>query len=118
MVVGLGVRPSIHFCQILKSSDEIRSGNGVLALGTKEFRNFVLVHSGVEICGPIASSTWCGGDVNVSLGHGVTGAVVVSIEIDVVLVIVIMVIFWGQIDIVSSSCSRGHCCCVEALILL
>jgi hypothetical protein len=115
VVVGLGIRPSIRFCQILKSSDEIRSGNGVLALGTKEFRNLVLLHSEVEICGPIACA-WCGR--NISLGRGVAGAVVLSIEIDVVLVIVIMVIFWGQIDIVCSSCSRGHCCCVEALILL
>ncbi len=33
MVVGLGVRPSVCFSQILQSSDVIRSGNGVLALG-------------------------------------------------------------------------------------
>jgi hypothetical protein len=118
VVVGLGVRPSIRFGQILKSSDEIRCGNGVLALGPKEFWNFVLLHSEVEICGPVGSSTWCGGDVNISLGRGVSRGVVVGIEIDVVLDIVIMVVLWGQIDIVGSSCSRGHCCCVEALILL
>ncbi len=56
MVVGLGVRPSVCFGQILKSSDEIRSRNGVLAFGTKEFRNFVLLHPEVEICGPVGAA--------------------------------------------------------------
>ena len=49
MVIGLGIRPSVCLGQILKSSDEIRCGNGVLALGTKEFRNLVLLHSEVEV---------------------------------------------------------------------
>ncbi len=72
MVVGLGVRPSFCFGQVLKSSDEIRSGNGVLAFGTKEFRNLVLLHPEVEIGGPIGScSSQCSG--NVSLASGVTG---------------------------------------------
>ncbi len=81
MVVSLGIHPSVCLGQILKLSDEIRCGNGVLALGTKEFRNFVLFHSEVKIRGPVAS-TWCGR--NVSLGRSVAGAVVVSIEIDIV----------------------------------
>ncbi len=105
MVVSLGIRPSVHFGQILKSLDEIRSGNGVLAFGTKEFRNFVLLHSEIEVHGPVASP-WCGG--NISLGHGVAGAIVVSIEIDVVVTegVVVVVIFWGQVDIVTSSSSH------------
>jgi hypothetical protein len=105
VVVSLGIRPSVRFGQILKSSDEIRSGNGVLAFGTKEFRNFVLLHLEVEVRGPVAS-TWCGG--NISLGRGVAGAVVVSIEIDVVItdVVIVVVVFWGQVDIVTSSSSH------------
>ncbi len=117
MVVGLGICPLVRFRQILKSSDEICSGNGVLALGTKEFRNFVLLHSEVEISRPIASSTWCGGNGgNISLGRGVASAVAIGVEVDVAIIEVI--ILWGQIDIVGSSCSRGHCCCVKALNLL
>ncbi len=106
MVVGLGIHPSVRFCQIFKSSDEICSGNGVLAFGTKEFRNFVLFHSEVEICGPVASSTLCGDDI--SLGRGVAGAVVVAIEIDIVSTegVVIVVVLWVQVDIVTSS--SGH----------
>jgi hypothetical protein len=96
-------------------SDEIRCGNGVLALGNEELRNFVLFHSEVEIRGPVAS-TWCGG--NVSLGRGVASAVVVSIEIDIAIVVgvVIVVIHWGQVDIVTSS--SGHFCCAKALYSL
>jgi hypothetical protein len=95
--------------------DEIHCRNGVLALGTEEFRNFVLFHSEVEICGPVAS-TWCGR--NVSLGRGVAGAVVVSIEIDIVTTegVVVVVILWGQVDIVTSS--SGHFCCAKALYSL
>ncbi len=105
MVIGLGIRPSVCLGQILQASDEIRCGNGVLAFGTKEFRNLVLLHSEVEICGPIAS-TWCGG--NVGMGSGVAGAVLVSIEIDVAIIVgvVVVVILWGQIDIITSS--SGH----------
>jgi hypothetical protein len=82
----------------------------VLTFGTEEFRNFVLFDSEVEICGPIASS-WCCGDG--SLGSGVTGAVIVSIEIDVAIImgVVVVVIFWGQVDIVTSSSS--HSCCAK-----
>jgi hypothetical protein len=89
--------------------------NGVLAFGTKEFRNLVLLQSEVEVCGPVASSTWCGG--NISLGRGVASAVVVGIEMDVSIieVVVVMVILWGQINIVGSSCSSGHSCCVKDL---
>ncbi len=65
MVIGLGVCPSVCSGQILKSSDEIRSGNGVLALGTKKFRNLVLLHPEVETGGPVGScGSWC--SVNVS----------------------------------------------------
>jgi hypothetical protein len=116
VVVGLGIRPSIRFGQILKSSDEIRSGNGVFAFGTKEFRNLVLLHSEVEVRGPIAS-TLCGDDI--SLGRGVAGAVVVAvvvaIEIDIVAAegVIIMVILCGQVDIVTSS--SGHFCLAKAL---
>jgi hypothetical protein len=107
---SLGIRPSVCLGQILKSSDEICCRNGVLALGTKEFWYFVLLHPEVEVRGPVAS-TWCGGDIR--LGRGVTSAVVVSIEIDVVLVVVIVVVFWGQVDIVTSS--SGHFCRAKAL---
>ena len=79
MVVGLGIRPSVGLSQILESSDEIRSGNGVLAFGTKEFRNLVLLHPEVEIGGPIGScSSQCGG--NISLASGVTGVFIVGVE--------------------------------------
>jgi hypothetical protein len=98
VVISLGIRPSICFGEIFQSLDEIRCGNGVLAFGTEEFRNLVLLDPEVEICGPIASS-WCGGDG--SLGSGVTGAVVVSIKINVAITVgvVVMVIFWGQVVI-------------------
>jgi hypothetical protein len=105
VVVSLGIRPLVCFGQILKSSDEIPSGNGVLAFGTKEFRNLVLLYSEVEVGGPVAS-TWCGG--NISLGCGIAGAVVVSIEIDIAIVVVIMVVFRGLVDIITSS--SGHFC--------
>ncbi len=84
MVVGLGIRPSVCFSQILESSDEIRSGNGVFALGTKEFRNLVLLHSEVEICGPVGS--YCsrsGGDIYVSLAGGIAGVIVIGVDVDV-----------------------------------
>ncbi len=110
MVVSLGIRPSIRLGQILKSSDEIRYGNGVLALGTKEFRNLVLLHSEVEVRGPVAS-TW--GSRDIRLGRSVASAVIVSIEIDVVIVVVIVVVLWGQVDIVTSS--SGHFCRAKAL---
>jgi hypothetical protein len=116
VVVGRGIRPSVCFGQILKSSDEIRSGNGVLALGTKEFRNLVLHHSEVEICGPVASSALCRDDI--SLGCSIARAVVVAIEIDIVSAngVVIVVVLRSQVNIVSSS--SGHFCFAKALISL
>jgi hypothetical protein len=110
VVISLGIHPSICFGEIFQSSDEICCGNGVLAFGTEEFRNLVLLDPEVEICGPIASS-WCGGES--SLGSGVAGAVVVSIEIDVAIIVgvVVVVILWGQVDIVTSS--SGHFCCAK-----
>jgi hypothetical protein len=113
VVVGLGIHPSVCFRQILELSDEIRSGNGVLALGTKEFRNLVLLHSEVEVCGPVASSTLCWDDI--SLGRSVARAVVVTIEIDVVSAhgVVIVVVLRSQVDTVSSS--SGHFCLAKAL---
>ncbi len=77
VVIGLGIRPSVCLGQILKSSDEIRSGNGVLALGTKEFRNLVLLHSKVEACRRVSSC--CGGDV--PLTGSVPGVVIVGLSI-------------------------------------
>ncbi len=109
MVVGLGVCPSVCFGQILKSSDEIRSGNGVLAFGTKEFRNLVLLHSEVEICGPVGScSSWCSGDV--TLTGGVTRVIIVGVDVDVGVVEV--VVLWCEVDVVGSSVSGGHFGCV------
>ncbi len=107
MVVSLGICPSIRFGQILKSSDEIRCRNGVLALPAKELRNLVLLYSEIEVHGPVASTWGCG---DVRLGRGVASAVVVSIEIDVV---VIVVVLWGQVDIITSS--SGHFCRAKAL---
>jgi hypothetical protein len=107
--ISLGIRPSICFDEIFQSSDEIRCGNGVLAFGTEEFRNLVLLDPEVEICGPIASS-WCGGDG--SLGSGVAGAIVVSIKIDIAIIVgvIVVVIFWGPVDIVTSSSGHFFCC--------
>ncbi len=116
MVVGLGICPLVCFSQILESSDEIRSGNGVLALGTEKFRNLVLLHSEVEVDGPIGSTTWGGGDVYVALACRVACAVIIGVDIDVGILEV--VVLWCQVDIVGSSSSSGHCCCVEALFLL
>jgi hypothetical protein len=101
VVVGLGIRPSVCLGQILQSSDEIRSGNGVLAFGTKEFRNLVLFDPEVEICGP-SDSTWRG--ENVSRGCGV----VVPIKINIASTesVVVVVVFWGHIDVVTSSSSH------------
>ncbi len=115
MVIGLGVRPSVCFSQILKSSDEIRSGNGVLALGTKEFRNLVLLHSEVEIGRSIGSTTWSGGHVYVALACCIACAVVIGMYVDVGIVEV--VVLRGQVDIIGSSVSRRHRGFVEALIL-
>jgi len=106
VVVGLGIRLS----QILKSSDEICSGNGVLALGTKEFRNFVLFHSEIEICGPVSSSAWGGRHIDVALAGRVTGVVVIGGDVDVDIVEV--VVLGSQINIVGSSDSRRHFRCV------
>ncbi len=107
MVVGLGVGPSVCSGQILQSSDEIRSGNGVLAFGTKEFRNFVLLHSEVEVCWSIGSSgSRSGRDVNVALACGIAGAVVVGGNVDVDVVEV--VVFRGQVDVIGSSVGSGH----------
>jgi hypothetical protein len=108
VVISLCICPSICFGEIFQSSDEIRCRNGVLAFCTEEFLNFVLLDSEVEICGPIASS-WCCGDG--SLGSGVAGAVVVPIEIDVAIIVgvVVVVILWGQVDIVTSSSGHFYC---------
>jgi len=105
-VISLGICPSIGFGEIFQSSDEIRCGNGVLAFGTKEFRNLVLFDPEVEIGGPIVASSWCGW--NGSLGSGVAGAVVVPVKIDIaiVVVVVIVIVFWGQVDIITSG--SGH----------
>ena len=109
MVVGLGVRPSVSFGQILQSSDVVRSGNGVLAFGTKEFRNLVLLHSKVEACRPVGSCRrWCGGDV--PLSGGVPGVVIIGLDIDVGVVEV--VVLRGDVDVVGSGVSGGHSCCV------
>jgi hypothetical protein len=103
-VIGLGIHPSIRFGEIFQSSDEIHCGNGVLAFGTKEFLNFVLLDSEVEIGRPIAPSC-CGSG---SLGHGVAGTVVVPIEVDIaiIMVVVVVIVFWGQVDIITSG--SGH----------
>ncbi len=109
MVVGLGIRPSVCFSQILQSSDEIRSGNGVLALCTKEFRNFVLLHSEIEICGPVSSSAWGGGHIDVALAGRVAGVVVViggDVDVDLIMVVVL----GSQINVVGSSVSGGNFC--------
>jgi hypothetical protein len=104
-VVGLGIHPSVCFSQILQSSDEIRSGNGVLALGTKEFRNLVLFHPEVEICGPVGScGSRCGG--NVSLAGGATGVIIVGVDVN--MGIVEVVVLWCEVDVVGSSVSGGH----------
>ncbi len=116
MVVGLCIRPSVGLSQILESSDEIRSGNGVLAFGTKEFWNFVLLHSEVEICGPIGSTTWGGRDVYLALAGRIACAVVIGVDIDIGILEV--VVLWCQVDIVGSGSSSGHFCCVKALFLL
>jgi hypothetical protein len=74
VVIGLSVGPSVCFGEVFKSSDEIRGGNGILALGTKEFRNFVLLDPEFEICRSI--TTWgpsCGGRAS-----GITGVFLVS----------------------------------------
>jgi hypothetical protein len=105
VVIGLCIRPSICFSEIFQSSDKIRCGNGVLAFGTEEFRNLVLFHSEVEICGTIASTC---SSCRCSSGSGVAGVVVVPVEINVaiIMVVVTVVIFWGQVDIVTSI--SGH----------
>jgi hypothetical protein len=108
VVLGLGICPSVCFSQILQSSDEIRSGNGVLALGTKEFRNFVLLYSEIEICGPVSSSTWCGGHIDVTLAGRVAGIVVISGDVDIVVVVVL----GSQINVVGSSDGSRHFRCV------
>ena len=109
MVVGLGVRPSVCLGQILQSSDVVRSGNGVLAFGTKEFRNLVLLSSEVEICGPVGPcSCWYGGDI--PLSGGVAGVVIVGLDVDVSVVKII--VLRSDVDVVGSSVSGGHSCCV------
>jgi hypothetical protein len=105
VVVGLCICPSVCFVEIFQSSDEISCGNCILALGTEEFRNLVLFPSEVEISGTIASTC---SSCRCSLGSGVAGVVVMPVEIDVaiIMVVILVVIFWGQIDIVTSS--SGH----------
>ncbi len=90
MVVGLGIRPSVCFSQILQLSDEICSGNGVLALGTKEFRNFVLLYSEIEICGPVSPSARCSGHIDIALAGHVAGVVVIGGDGDVDIVEVVV----------------------------
>ena len=80
-----------------------------LLFGTKEFRNLVLLYSEVEICGPVGScSSRCGGDV--SLAGGVTGVVIVGVDVDVGVVEV--VVLRCEVDVVGSSVSGGHFGCV------
>jgi len=105
VVISLGICPSVRFGEIFQSSDEIRCGNGVLAFGTEEFRNLVLLDPEVEIGGPIVSCC-CGG--NGSLCSGVAGAVVMPVEVNIaiVMVVIVVIVFWGQVDIVTSG--SGH----------
>ena len=118
MVVGLGVCPSVCFGQILKSSDEIRGGNGVLAFGTKEFRNFVLLYSEVEVRRSVSSSGSRGSrDVNVALACGVARVVFIGVYIDVGIIKVI--VFRCQVDVIGSSVSGGHfLLCVSFISLI
>jgi hypothetical protein len=106
VVIGLCVHPPVSFGEILQSSDKICGGNGILAFGAKEFRNFVLLDPEVEIGGPIVASSSCCG--NCSLGSGVAGAIIVPVEVDIaiVMVVVVVIVFWGQVDIVTSG--SGH----------
>jgi len=111
VVIGLGIRPSVCFSQILQPSDEIHGGNGVLALGTKEFRNLVLLHSEVEVRRSVGSSGSRGGrDVNVALACGIAGVVVIGVYIDVGIIEV--VVLRGQVDVIGSSVCGGHFRCV------
>ena len=115
MVIGLGIRPLVCLCQILKSSDEIRCGNGVLAFGTKEFRNLVLLHSKVEAGRAVGSCRgWRGGDV--PLTGGVPGIVIVGVDIDIGVFEVVVLL--SDFDVVGSSVSCGHSYFAEALFLL
>ncbi len=117
MVISLGIHPSICFGEIFQSSDEIRCGNGVLTFGPKEFRNLVLLNSEVEIRGPVAAcSASC--SRNGSSGSGVTGVIVVSLEIEVTIIMVVIIagVLGSQVDIITSS--GGHFVCNKALISL
>ncbi|MFN9941435.1 MAG: hypothetical protein ACK56I_18340, partial [bacterium] len=78
-------------------------------LGTKEFRNLVLLHSKVEACRRVSSCCRrCGG--NVSLTGSVRGVVSVGLDIDVGIVEV--VVLRSNVDVVGSSVSGGHSCFV------
>ncbi len=109
MVIGLSVGPSVSFGEVLKSLDEIRGGNGILALCTNEFWYFVLLNPEIEI-GSSITSCWCpscGGRAS-----GVAGVVVVPVEVDVVIIVVVVdtvpVDVSFNVDLVSSLNCR-HC---------
>jgi hypothetical protein len=97
VVVGLSVGPSVCFGEILKSSDKIRCGNGIFALGAEELRKFILLYPEVEVSRSITPSWCCSCGCRAS---GVAGVVVVPVEIDVgvIDVVIIVIIFWGQVD--------------------
>jgi hypothetical protein len=100
VVIGLNVRPSIRFGEIFQSLDEIRRRDGIFAFGAEEFRNFVLCDSEVEIGRPIAPPPCCGSS---GLGSGVTGAVIVPIEIDIaIIMVVVVIVLWCQVDVCRS----------------
>jgi len=104
VVISLRVSPSVCFGKILKSSDEICCGNGILALGSEEFRNLVLLYPEVEIGRSISAWRCCGG----GRACGVASAVVVPVEIDIaiIVVVVVVIIFRGHVDIITSG--SGH----------
>ncbi len=67
----------------------------------------------VEACRPVGSCCGrCGGDV--PLTGGVPGVVIVGLDINGFEVVILR----GDVDVVSSSVSGGHSCCVEALFFL
>jgi hypothetical protein len=104
VVISLSIGPSVCFGKILKPSDKICCGNGILALGTKEFWNFVLLDPEVEIGRSI--TTWrrsCGGRAS-----GVARVVIVPVEIHIgiIIVVVVLIILQSQVDIVTYS--SGH----------
>ncbi len=67
MVISLSICPSIRLCQVLQSSDEVRSQNCILTFGAEEFQNLVLFDSEVKI--GCSSATCC------STGRSHTGSI-------------------------------------------